>query len=106
MLRFIAGIVVGTVLTASGVAVAASAYVIVVKHDEEGVEITAAQAATGADWFIARGGWDGDRADTDYCALWRNRTVTPNKYLVYCDGRKTITNTELQKGDEVVETIP
>lgn len=54
---------------------------------EEAVEVTAAEAATAADWFIARGAWSGARGDLVAGRVYRGGD---GKFYAACRGRKTI----------------
>jgi hypothetical protein len=65
------------------------------------VEVTGAQAATAADWFISRGAWTGERADVTHCTVWR----ADGKFWARCQGTKTVPADMLPEGANVVEVI-
>lgn len=48
-------------------------------------EVSGAQAATAADWFIARGAWQGNRADIRRCVIERYASSSTG-YRAWCIG--------------------
>lgn len=63
---FLAGLV-----TAGALSVMAAPGDIIYEKQSEPVQITAADAAQAADWAIAKGCWDGDRASMTHLQIWR-----------------------------------
>lgn len=66
------------------------------KNTERDVEVTAEQAATLTDGFIAVGAWDGDRGSTTKCGLWTTAVPATEEAEAHtvshaeCTGLKTI----------------
>ena len=79
---------------------AASQYTYV--HKETPVEVTGAQAATAADWFISRGAWSGARGDVTWCAVYRDGDA----FKASCHGTKTVPADSLPEGATNVIPIP
>lgn len=78
---------------------AASQYIY--EHRDAPVDVTAAQAATAADWFIARGAWTGDRASVSWCAVYREG----DSFRARCSGTKTAAADSLPADAKVVGVI-
>ena len=71
------------------------------KHIEAPVEVTGAQAATAADWFISRGAWTGNRAAITWCAVYRDGDA----FKASCHGSKTVNADMLPAGAQVLSVI-
>jgi len=89
MQKSIIAFILGASLSAGGLSLAAPGDLII-RHETQAVEVTAAQAATAADWYISRSAWDGDRADIARCGLWKVIDDGAAKFYAGCTGVKTI----------------
>lgn len=99
---FLAGLASGTGLGAGVLAEAAVGDLIYEVH--ETAEITAAQAATTADAFIAAGAWSGNRADMLRCTVEREKASATGFYA-YCFGLKSVAPNALPVTDQGVRVV-
>ncbi len=79
----------GGVIGGSTLAEAAPGDLIVHSRNDV-VEITPAQAAIAADWFITMGAWDGGRADIMGCSVYKGHVGERKAVFAKCEGAKII----------------